>query len=365
MIGMDQIASGAPPQPIMVQDGHFVTVPDSDKLTNTLYQNCEFDNVNWSGISLVDIRFINCRFVSNVFSGCAISNVVCSDGSMHGVEWADCAINMMVLSDVSVQEVRWKGGNLNYFTCEKMHGASLGFEDVKGAHVSLIECELTGILLRGGHWTDTSWVGGKLTNGSMQSVKFERFITAQSGLDQWEISHCVGSSVSWMSCSINALRLFECRFSPVAWGQSEWSNGRIESCELPMAHFGSAILTNIEFVNVNMQHAIFDKACITDCDMSGIWALGTSLRSAQLQRVNLSSVHMQGLDAREAVLNEVDLSNADCTGACLIGQSRSDWRYARIDKATFDEPQKYNDPQDYDDKFWWKQVQPGARGNFS
>ncbi|AOK50519.1 hypothetical protein WT60_27385 [Burkholderia sp. MSMB617WGS] len=355
---MSKIRSTVPPPPLPeVVEGQHYTLPQRDvALADTLFVDCHFDRVEWTGCRLSNLRFVNCTFDANRFDRCELMKLTYESSRLRASAWTQSALQGVSFSECEIEGGTWTGSLLKDVVCAQSKGARWLFDGVRGAHVSLVAGDYAGVTLRGGHWSDTSWIGSQLAELRLESVGLENLIAGQSGFQHAVLVECRGVNVRWIDSRIERLTVQGCELKQAAWSHSTWATGEIHASRLPLASFDHATVNGLTVTNSDLPQAIFDSASVSDSSLQGVRAQRIALRDAWLTRVNLSGAHLQQLDARGLHLERVDLRGADCRGGNLIGQLRPVWAAADTRDAVFEEA------TGADDQLWWQRVQPGARG---
>ncbi|KVN21665.1 hypothetical protein WJ63_21760 [Burkholderia pyrrocinia] len=345
-----------PALPQVIKGRHYTTSHRGIELANTVYQECHFDRLTWSGCKLSNLRFVNCRFDGNRFERCELADLVHEDCVFASTTWTDCMLRDLAFIGGEIRDAMWAGGQIKDTIFSKANASDWRFERVRAAHVSIITSELTGVVLNGGRWSDASWIGMQLAGMHIRSVELENFIVGQSGCSACTLEACRGINVRWIGSKIDRMTVIDCEFRQAAWSHCTWTDGQIHSSRLPIASFDHATVSNLSIRNTDLPQAILDHASIVDSDLQGLRAPRIGLRHARLVRVQLAGAQLQGLDARGATLEHVGLNGCDCRTGILIGQPRRAWLAADTRQATFDEVGAE------DDGPWRQRTQPGARG---
>ncbi|AOK29360.1 MULTISPECIES: pentapeptide repeat-containing protein [Burkholderia] len=351
-----QLPMLAPTLPQVIKGRHYTTSHRELDLSDTIYEDCHFDQLTWRGCRLSNLRFVNCRFDSNLFEGCELINLIYEDCRVGATRWKDCVQRGVSFTGGEIADAVWADSLMRDAIFSKMTGSSWQFDAVRSAHVSFVASEFTDIAVNGGRWSDTSWIDVRIAGIEIQAAELENFIVGQSGCSRCTLSKCRGINVRWIDSQIERMTLHGCELKQAAWSHSTWSSGRIGASRLPLASFDHAKVNNLMVRDTELPQAIFDHASVMDSDLLRLHAPRIAFRHAQLSRVQLSGAQLQGLDARGARLDEVDLKGSDCRSGLLIGQPKQAWLAANTRQAIFDEAAAE------DDHLWRQRTQPGARG---
>jgi uncharacterized protein YjbI with pentapeptide repeats len=346
----------APELPKVISGRHYTSSHRGLELSDTIYKDCNFDHLSWSGCRLSNVRFVNCRFEANCFERCELINLVYEDCNIEETEWTDCSLRGMSFARGSIRHAVWTRSPLKDLVFANMTGSVWRFEAIRAAHVSFVKSECTGVELRGGLWSDASWIQVELAEVRIDAAELTNFIVGQSVCKRCEITDCRGINVRWIASQIEGMAVRKCELKQAAWSHCTWTSGEIGASRLPLASFDHAKVSSLSVRNSELPQAMFDHAIVEDCDFHGLNAPRVSFREARVARVRLSGAQMQGLDARGALLDQVDLNGSDCRSGVLVGQPERAWHAADTRHAAFDTPVAE------DDRLWRQRTQPGARG---
>ncbi|WP_126284131.1 pentapeptide repeat-containing protein [Burkholderia stagnalis] len=351
-----ELPVSAPALPTVIKGRHYTSSHHGLDLVGTIYQDCHFDRLTWSGCNLSNLRFVNCRFDANRFERCELTNLVYDGCNVAAGEWTDCVLRGVSLFGGEIRDSVWSRNLLRDVIFAQTSGAALRFYAVRAAHVSFIASELAGVELNGGRWSDVSCISLRLSDLCVHAAGLENFVVGQSQCTECLLDACTGINVRWIDSQIERMTVRACDLKQAAWSHSAWTDGEIAVSRLPLAAFDHAKLSNLSMRDVELPQAIFDHASVEDSDLHGLHAPRIAFRHARLARVQLAAAQLTGLDARGATLDRVGLNGADCRSGLLTGQQRHAWIAADTRQATFDEAAMDDDRQ------WRQRAQPGARG---
>ncbi|UEP23066.1 pentapeptide repeat-containing protein [Burkholderia ambifaria] len=353
---MSKIRSAVPPPlPEVVEGQRYVSAQRDVALADTLFVDCHFERVEWTGCRLSNLRFVNCTFDANRFDRCELEKLWYESSRVRDGAWTQSALQRVSFNECEIDGGAWAGCLLKDVVCSQSRGGTWTFDAVRGAHVSLIAGDYAGIMLRGGHWRDTSWIGSRLVDLQLESVELENLIAGRSGFERVVLAECRGINVRWIDSRIEQMTVQGCELKQAAWSHSAWVAGGIHASRLPIASFDHASVNGLTVTNSELPQAIFDSASVADSALQGVRAPRIALRDAWLTRVNLAGAQLQQLDARGVHLERVDLRGADCRSGNLIGQLRQTWAAADTREAVFEEA------TNTDEQIWWQRNYPGAR----
>ncbi|CAG9258764.1 hypothetical protein WK39_22260 [Burkholderia cepacia] len=344
-----------PPLPEIVEQQRYTSPQRDVVLDGIVFMDCHFDRVEWMNCRLSNLRFVNCTFDANRFERCSWLAVAHDSCAVRAGSWTHCELERVSYSECEIVDGAWTAGSLRDSAVANSKCVDWKFDDMHGAHFSLVASHLNGLCLTGGHWSDTSWIDSQLTDTRIENARLDNFIIGQSTTARTFLSGCHGINVRWIASRIEGLALDRCNLRQAAWSHCKWASGEIHQSQLALASFDCATLDRVRVTHSDLTQSIFDDARIVDCEFANLHAPRIALRDAQLTRVNLAGALLPQIDARGVLLESVSLHGADCRGGNLMGQSRIAWSAADTSSANFD------DAIGADEQLWRHRNQPGAR----
>ena len=163
----------------LVEEEDYITqqIFDGDFLEGVEKVRIHFDGCLFRNVIFSDCHFPHLDFLDCIFDHCDLSNIECSEGSIHRCRFEQCR---MTGSDISANVIH----NTAFI---KNTGKYINFSFTKFKQVTMEDNDFT--------------------SGGFNGCEFKKIIFTDCKLDQCEFVNAVLDGVNWKTCSIDEIMI--------------------------------------------------------------------------------------------------------------------------------------------------------------
>lgn len=266
------------------------------QLKDEIFSQQNFAGHDWTGWTLVNVRFESCLMDGTCWTDCILVNVEFIDTSFDGAQW---------------RNVTWTQGAMEQCKADHAIWHSSSF-----AHVRLIQCKFSAHEVMSGKWSHVMMDEAEWLSASWCKLVTESSAVMKSKLNDLRIRECTLDKFSMIETD-------SCRSE---WIQSRFINAAfVENTSLSESLWQDCDCTSTCWIGV-LAHDIR----IEHCSFANLNAQGAHLSGSTWSFCNLNDAQFLNADLRETSFEKTSLRGALLSGAMLQGSQITNSNLIRI-----------------------------------
>lgn len=295
----------------------------SKQLKDKTFSHQNFKGCDWTGWTLVNVRFECCAFSDNSWTGCVFENVEFVDTSFDQTCWRNIEWSQGALERCKVDNAKWHTMSLTHVRVVQCEFSALEVTSGKWSHVMLDDVE----------WLSASWchlmtdclvvIKSKLRGLSVRECKLDKLsmIEADASGSQWVQSRFINAAFVEGSDLSNSFWQ-DCDCTNTCWIGLLGRNTCVEYCTFTNLNAQSAHLSRSTWLYCNLNDAQFLSADLSDSSFESTSLRGAVLSGAQLQGSRVSHSNLIRINTSNAVQSTSNLWRNNLVGGALMHPKR-------------------------------------------
>lgn len=283
---------------MIFKDSTFDEVDFSNStLSFSTFDNCTFVNCNFSNNHFPGIVFKNCTFTDTIFANAVAEKTVWSDChfdfcNIDNIRFIEGEQKHLTCNVVSYNKVEWTKTVLSEFSCSFGNCNIVNFidADINGMQFSATNFESLG--LSSSHGKKLIFSKCQMPQTNMSSTVFERL----------EFSSCIMPKLKATKCHWKGLTIDKSNAEESFLSENVWDNVFIRESDFNASIFRNIVSKEATFSLSNLRNTDFYHANLFRADLSKSLLGGASFKEVNLYEADFTGVALKDNDFSQADL---------------------------------------------------------------
>jgi uncharacterized protein YjbI with pentapeptide repeats len=273
----------------------------SKRLKDETFLNQNFQGCDWTGWTLVNVRFESCV--------------------MDGNSWNDCGFENVEFIDTSFDQTYWHNIVWSQGAMERCKADNTKWQNVSLTHVRMVQCELNALEVTSGKWSHVMMDDVELLSASWSKLMTDGLVVIKSKL----------RGLSVRECTLNKLSMIETDSRHSQWVQSRLINAAVvegsdlsdsfwEDCDFTSTCWIGLLAHNTRveyctFTNLNAQSANLRRSTWLFCSLNDAQFLNADLRDSSFEKTSLRGALLSGAFLQDSRVSHSNLIRVNTSNA--------------------------------------------------
>ena len=171
------------------EDKKIVNNPNSSLILDRVYfDNCYFENIDFTKFKVLDINVDNC-----VFKNCDFSNILFDEKVIFRSSFITCKLQGTFFSSTKLEDVEFNDINGRYINFSGCNLKKVNFSDCDFTESRFMECDTQKMTLSNVNFNKAELIKMKLQNTDFSSSNIDNIITGRFNLNEaeWQITSLI------------------------------------------------------------------------------------------------------------------------------------------------------------------------------
>jgi uncharacterized protein YjbI with pentapeptide repeats len=274
---------------------------EGKKLQDETFTRQNFQGCDWTGWTLVNVRFESCNMNHSKWTDCIFENVEFIDTSFEDVYWRDIAWTRGAMEQCKIDRAMWRSISLT--------------------HVRLVQCIFSEHEVIIGRWSHVMMDEVECLSASWCKLMTESLAVIKSKLAGLRVRECTHDKLSVIETDSRRSEWVQSRFINAAFVEhSSLSESHWQDCDCISTCWIGVQANNVRieycsFTNLNAQSAHLIGSEWSFCNLNDAQFLNTDLREASFDSTSLRGALMSGAMLQESQITHSNLICANASNA--------------------------------------------------
>lgn len=274
---------------------------EDKKIRDETFTRQNFEGFDWTGWTMVNVRFESCNMNRTQWTNCFFENV----------EFMDTCFD-----EARLRNITWMQGAMEQ--CKADHSI---WDCIVLTHVRLVQSKFSAHEVISGTWKHAMINEVEWLSTSWSKLKTESVVLLKNKLIGARVHECAFDKLSVLETDLRSSEWIQSRFVNAAFVEStSLSESYLEDCDFINACWTGVVahavrVEHCSFVNLNAQGAQLSGSKWSFCNMNDAQLLNADLRETSFEKTSLrgallSGAMLQGSQITNSNLIRINTSNA-------------------------------------------------------